>query len=96
MYSAKTVALAILLGNCIGFSLWTLILIGAAGTGQPGIETEETPSIFGIKSIVKVPYKGQEEQIKTNSLPILDYILELWFILTTGWALWVILNPITS
>jgi hypothetical protein len=96
MYSAKTVALAILLGNCIGFFLWGLVMAGTGGPGQPGIETEETPSIFGVKSIVKVPYKGQESQIKTNSLPILDYILGLWFILTTGWALWVILNPIPS
>jgi hypothetical protein len=96
MYSAKTVAFAILFGNCIGFFLWAGVMALGTSSENPSVETQESNSIFGVKSVVKVPYKGQENQIKTGSLAIIDYILGLWFIFSTGWALWVILNPIPS
>jgi hypothetical protein len=94
MYSAKTVAFAILFGNCIGFSLWASIMALGSTANQPDIQVEESSSIWGVKSVVKVPYKGSEPKTGFSSIPILDYILSLWFIFSTGWALWVILNPI--
>jgi len=89
MYTAKTVALAILIGNCIGFFLWSSII--ALGSGEEvKIDVNDTSSITGIK----VPYEGKEP--KTNSLPILDYIIGLWFAFSTPWAIWVIVNPFSS
>jgi hypothetical protein len=96
MYSAKTVAFAILFGNCIGFFLWASVMaLGSGSSENPTVETQETDSIFGVKSVVKVPYKGQEDKLKAG-FAVIDYILGLWFIFSTGWALWVILNPIPS
>jgi hypothetical protein len=95
MYSAKTVAFAVLFGNCIGFFLWAGVMALGTTSENPSVEVQESDSIFGVKSVVKVPYKGQESQIKAG-FGIIDYILGLWFIFSTGWALWVILNPIPS
>ena len=89
MYTAKTVAYAVIFGNCIGFFLWSSILaLGSAE--QPKIDVNDTGSITGLK----VPYQGYEP--KTNKLEVLDYIIGLWYVFSTAWALWVLLNPLIS
>jgi hypothetical protein len=90
MYTAKTVAYAVIFGNCIGFFLWSSVIALASNVEQPKIDVNETGSITGIK----VPYQGKEP--KTNSVPVLDYIIGLWFVFSTAWALWVLLNPLIS
>jgi hypothetical protein len=89
MYTAKTVAYAIIFGNCIGFFLWSSILAPGPAE-QPGINVNDTGSITGLK----IPYQGKEP--RTAKLEVLDYIIGLWFVFSTAWALWVLLNPVIS
>jgi hypothetical protein len=86
MFGNKSLALAILFGNCLAFFIYSG-LIGSYNTEQIKFDVNDTGSITNLK----VPYRGKEPKF---GLEFLDYIIGLWFVLSTAWCLWVLLNPV--
>jgi hypothetical protein len=83
-------ALGILLGNSIGFFLYASIISLAVSPDIPQIDVNgSTKAITDLK-----PNYGNK--YPQSGLEIIDWLIQVWFIMSTAWSLWVLVNPFSS
>jgi len=91
MTSNKSFAFALLLGNIIGMILYASII---------GIKPPEsainvhTTNILGV-NVSTVSVNPNYDKPETG-ISIIDMLVAVYFTLSTGWAIWTIVNPFSG